>query len=277
MAVSTKEQFYPWTDVIIESWQQFEESVGELASRDWVFRGQCDANWELQTSISRLFDDVMEMKAAKSGKVMKFDRHAREKIMIESFIAGAHLYIQRFPEEKDLLEWLAIMQHHGAPTRLLDVTFSPYIALYFALERGNQECCVFAFNHKELYRKFEESIFETKDYKIELFKYHHREKSFIIPYEPKIKTERILAQQGLFLIPSNINKLESFQTILSRYNVNRKVCIRYRISPTLRYQGLVWLRKMNITSTSLFPGLDGFCRSIGFEVIESLQRLGRVY
>jgi hypothetical protein len=192
--------------------------------------------------------------------------------MIESFKAGAHLYIDKFPYKNNDVEWLAIMQHHGTPTRLLDVTFSPYIALYFALEKGNEECCVFAFNHTEL-SKIDKNSVDSKDFINIIFENRTGAQSFIIAYEPKMKNQRMLAQQGLFLIPSNINEKESFRDILGMYGLHGKCCKRYLISPSLRYDGLVRLKKMNITSTSLFPGLDGFCRSIGFEVIESMPRI----
>ncbi len=48
-------------------------------------------------------------------------------------------YRSHIRNEYDYLEWLSIMQHFGAPTRLLDFTYSIYIALYFAIEHMNQE------------------------------------------------------------------------------------------------------------------------------------------
>ncbi len=274
MPVTKKPPEIPWEEIRIESWEHFDELVDDLPSRKWVFRGHSDMTQELETSIGRLFDDFMKIKTSKSGKKLKFVRDKREKLMIESFISCAHLYLRRLPDEKESLEWLAIMQHHGAPTRLLDVTFSPNIASYFALEKGSGDCCVFGFNHKAL-SKIDFETLDIKEYKTEVFANHRGENSFIMPYEPKMKNERILAQQGLFLVPSNVE--DSFQDILDIYGIHGKACKRYVIPEALRYKGLVRLKKMNITSTSLFPGLDGFCRSIGFEVIEPLHRLGRVY
>jgi len=50
-----------------------------------------------------------------------------------------HMDPASLPSPDDKLAWLAIMQHYGVPTRLLDFTYSPYIALYFALRhRGNE-------------------------------------------------------------------------------------------------------------------------------------------
>jgi len=40
------------------------------------------------------------------------------------------------------------MQHHGAPTRLLDFTYSFYIAAYFALEESEKDCAIWALNMK---------------------------------------------------------------------------------------------------------------------------------
>lgn len=233
---------------------------------------------ELETSICRMFNDFHKIITSTSGKRLRIIRGEREKLMIESFKSCAHLYLKRLADEKDTLEWLAIMQHHGAPTRLLDVTFSPHIASYFALEKDSGDCCVFGFNHKVLSKKLPSKMdmenLDIEEYKSKVFENPRGSNSFIFPYEPKMKNDRILAQQGLFLVPSSVN--DSFQDILGTYGVSGEACRRYVIPQTLPYKGLVRLKKMNITSTSLFPGLDGFCRSIGFEVIEPLRRLGRV-
>ena len=70
--------------------------------------------------------------------------------MVSHFRANAHLYLPTLPTNSDSnLEWLSIMQHFGCPTRLLDVTASPYIALYFAIEIARTDAAVLAFNSEE--------------------------------------------------------------------------------------------------------------------------------
>lgn len=55
--------------------------------------------------------------------------------MLDEFQKKARLHIssEHRPELKDKISWLALMQHYGVPTRLLDFTYSPYAAFYFAL------------------------------------------------------------------------------------------------------------------------------------------------
>ena len=55
-------------------------------------------------------------------------------------------YASIAPAENEKVEWLALMQHYGAPTRLLDWTNSAYVALHFALNnrKSTEDCAVWA-------------------------------------------------------------------------------------------------------------------------------------
>jgi hypothetical protein len=74
MAVDKKVSDNPWEDIEIESWPEFEDLVEKLPTRQWVFRGHSDANWKLQSSICRLFDDFMKMREIKMGERISFIR-----------------------------------------------------------------------------------------------------------------------------------------------------------------------------------------------------------
>jgi hypothetical protein len=66
------------------------------------------------------------------------------------FQKKAHLFLTHIPERSDTFQWLALMQHHGAPTRLLDFTWSRHVAAFFALERTTKRAAVWAVNPKRL-------------------------------------------------------------------------------------------------------------------------------
>lgn len=86
-----------------------------------------------------------------------------EEVLLADFKRGAHLHSVGHVDDDDRLGWLALMQHHGTPTRLLDWTISPYVALYFAVEPPfGQAACVWAidlqmleFGNFELWRRLE--------------------------------------------------------------------------------------------------------------------------
>lgn len=68
----------------------------------------------------------------------------REIVLLNNFQRRAHHYIDDPPELDDRLEWLALMQHHGAPTRLLDFSHSFYVAAFFSMESAEQDAAVWA-------------------------------------------------------------------------------------------------------------------------------------
>jgi hypothetical protein len=266
-SINSKE---PWLEVQIKSWDQFDRSIDELGNREYLFRGQADKSWELTTSLDRSFESNQSIIYRAKRKKRSFAKKTHEEILIRSFQKNANLFLNFLPPRDEKLEWLAIMQHYGAPTRLLDVTLSPHIATFFALEEGLGDSCVFAIKHSELkmnnqffidkasYKDTQDAIFEGKD-------------RFVSVFNPEYGNERQVVQQGLFLVPSQIKP--PFDNLLSDYKdfADDEVCVKYIIPAKLRLSGLERLRRMNITSATLFPGIVGFSKSLKFQILETVQ------
>lgn len=106
------------------------DSNGEIDQKTWVFRGHKSVSYALAPSVERVAQDLPH-----PWKALEFQ-------LLREFQAKAPLHVptDRLPPAGDKLSWLALMQHYGVPTRLLDFTYSPYVALYFALrDRSTQE------------------------------------------------------------------------------------------------------------------------------------------
>ena len=90
-----------------------EELFSSTKSR-WWFRGQRDSNWDLLPSVQRDYSAQ------------------QERYMANLFYTAAHSRYPNCPPAEDYGAWLALMQHHGLPTRLLDWSHSLLVAAYFA-------------------------------------------------------------------------------------------------------------------------------------------------
>jgi hypothetical protein len=243
----------------IRSWAEFERIVRTHQYRKWVYRGQCDASHELKSSLFRDLEEVEKITVAATRKKKTINREGHEKIALRRFMDKAQLFLSNIPSEEHHLEWFAIMQHYGAPTRLLDFTFSAYVAAYFALESGIRNSAVYCLK-RTLFKQVDEEEYEDVD-KIYENILDTEYDDVLHVWEPKYPTQRLMAQQGVFLVPST-NKV-SHEKIVGYYDdaISEENFLKVIIPARLRSTGLKQLRKMNITSSNLFPGLDGFCRS----------------
>jgi hypothetical protein len=96
------------------------ELLGSFNEPKWAFRGQ---------GTDRVLAASIERVAIRPG--------IAEDDVMRGFRRRAHQYVTDVPSRDDDLEWLALMQHHGAPTRLLDWTRSPHVAAFFAAQSSN--------------------------------------------------------------------------------------------------------------------------------------------
>jgi hypothetical protein len=269
-SVSTIDLYDPWKEITVKSWAFFDESIEELGYRQCLFRGQADSTWGLRTSLDRSFKTNQEIILSAKGKKRSFAKIDHEKFLIKSFQKYANMYLKFLPPDEKKLEWLAIMQHYGAPTRLLDVTLSPHVATFFALESGTGDSSIFVIRHTELQEN--NKFFISKENYIEMqYAIFDNNERIVSVFNPEYGNERLFMQQGLFLIPSNIDL--PLHILLKDYQdfADNDVCIKYIIPAKLRLSGLERLKSMNITSATLFPGIDGFSKSLKFQVLETIQ------
>ncbi|MFZ2653740.1 MAG: FRG domain-containing protein [Victivallales bacterium] len=259
---------------------------------NWFYRGQSCANWSLMSSLER---------AIGSTHNPSWDCKHTEQWMLRKFCGFAHNYLAHPPKDDDLLEWLALMQHHGAPTRLLDCTYSFPVAAFFAAREAKTDFAVWAFN----WNLFSQSAIARFGLKIDpMFAalefhtaMHAKANEFLtnnasgalaFPTVLFHSNERLEAQQGMFLFPCDPSHtlLENIECLIDkpvissinepsniiRYDATASNVALFRqhwllklvLPKEERFNTLIDLHRMNIHDASLFPGLDGFTRSLGF-------------
>ncbi|MFC1994340.1 FRG domain-containing protein [Chloroflexota bacterium] len=252
------------------NFDEFMSGVDNYINRGWIFRGHKKDSWELQHRFERACDRL---------NVFGGDRTRVESNMIREFKRRLHHYTTNTPARDATDEWLALMQHHGTPTRLLDFTYSPYVATYFAFEYAEAESnvAIWAINngwfseqlkHREIkdkytaYRSLREEYGSFND----IFM-RPKPVKLILSVNPFRLNERLAYQRGLFLCPGDVSA--SMEENLAAYGDNDKIAehiIQFTIPTGLNnkhtIEVLEHLDTMNISRITLFPGLDGFAQSL---------------
>jgi hypothetical protein len=237
----------------------------------YIFRGQSDANWPLSSSLERIIGTRWS-----STEVTKFEDYS-----LDTFKSKFHLYDRDNLEPKSKLAWLGIMQHYGVPTRLVDFTVSPYVALYFALETyqptTKADIVVYALDYTAImeesikhlsakdttFKETRQSVTSKEDRifdeTVDRFSY-----DIVWVTQPGVHNTRLDLQGGCFVVSGNREVRIADALSLGLYGG----CdfTRFRIDGSL-YTGIfALLRKMNVTSKSLYGDLDGLARSIRMQM-----------
>lgn len=134
-------------EIEFRSWAEMLGQIVGDQSPGLIFRGM--PNWDY-SPISKL-ERVLNCANVESSQWKP-----RENSGLAFFKERARLHLANTPHDDDLLGWLALMQHYGAPTRLTDSTVSPFVACYFALEglQPNTDAALWSLNAFACRNKF---------------------------------------------------------------------------------------------------------------------------
>jgi hypothetical protein len=271
-----------------DSWEEFVEFV-KNPDDSWptlIYRGQANPDWKVESTLDRMEKHWFPKPCLGDGATTSFNRPRVERsTQLKRFKEMARGKINTYisPNED---EWWGLAQHHGLATPLLDWTYSPLVAMFFAFEDEKCECngkleipdnrAVFALAHHLLPE-------ETRD---------QRTKETKVPraFSPSEHASyRLTNQGGLFLrmpdpkyTQDNSGKLKVKHIDLESYiqenckhdtyqepsddgsgNTDpNRILQKFIISGKDRVNCLRFLDYANINRASLFPDLDGAARYV---------------
>jgi FRG domain-containing protein len=217
----------------LERLEQFEhlyEFAQAYRSGRWVFRGVSRESFTLVPKVGRANIETKN-----------------ERRIFEVFVREAVGHAPGLPESQ--WELLALAQHHGLPTRLLDWTENPLVAAFFAVSGDFQHdgAIYVAMVRDEVTEK------HLSPFGIES----------VLRYRPRFVTRRIAAQRGLFTVHPRPEQPISVGD-------HGSIIVRRVVLPSGFKTKLLWnLSRFDVNRRSLFPDLDGLAAHIGWMFSET--------
>ncbi|MEW8368784.1 MAG: FRG domain-containing protein [Candidatus Thiodiazotropha sp.] len=219
-----------------------------------AFRGLSDADYSLDTTLIRL-----------GGPYQQLERH-----LLRNFMKYAHRDVV---ERDSFWHWLSVAQHHGLPTRLLDWTHSPLVAMHFATantSKSDRDGVIWCINYERCHTLLPTAMRQSLEnegantFTTELLAEavpsleqldQLSDEPFLLFFEPPSMDDRIVNQFALFSVVSNASLgLDSW---IGRHP---ELCRKIIIPAALKWEIRDKLDQCNITERVLFPGLDGLTR-----------------
>lgn len=255
------------TEVTINNWnelndQLFKDTYNNNMNRfrsTFAYRGVAEKEYSLKNGLSRLGTPYKNM----------------EKNLLKQFKKYAHRNIV----DKDTdWHWLSVAQHHGLPTRLLDWTYSPFVALHFATVDLNfhdgKDAAVWKVNFSQTHDLLQgnqtkvlddigarifsvDALSKTLKTIEDLDDLNSSKSDYALFFEPSAIDDRIVNQFGYFSVISN--PLMSFDDWLNTEQAKDVDATKIIIPAKLKWEIRDKLDQSNITERVLMPGLDGLC------------------
>lgn len=236
---------------------RFDEKIGRTRSR-FLYRGISNADFSMTTSLRR---NCKDQSARLEHSILR---------NFEKYVAISEPYISDS-------EWKAMVvgQHHGLPTRLMDWTYSPLIAMHFAtsgvpLENYEEndfaiwEIDIVEINsllpiaYSNIIKKHSAFLFtlemlEQENISLEKYDEDMGENSLIV-IEPPTIDQRIMNQFAYFaVIPQKMVHIETFLELCTTHTK------KYIISKKIKWEVREMLDKLNANERIVYPGVDGLC------------------
>lgn len=231
----------------LNNWREFLTFIDEVKKHyQYIWRGQSDSEWDLVSSFNRLFNNY-----AHNHRMLETAKRHLDRF---KYIARGRIDYDVVCEDNDDEMW-ALAQHYGLATPLLDWTYSPFVALFFAI-------------HDQLGKNPDVSIWSLAN----LSKLNTYADSHGIPkierFNPRQrKNSRLISQNALFTkVPFNFSVNSWVENIVSKSNQEDELVyimkIDIKFSKNDIRDCLIFLNRMNINYYTLFPDAQGatnFC------------------
>jgi hypothetical protein len=223
---------------------------------NFIYRGHANNEkeiWKLLPSIARLYNSTnINDLGSKHGYWRDFE----EKILKE-FERKSITYIQKLP--KNEIDWMVLGQHYGLPTRLLDWTQNPLVALFFAIiDDSNVESHVWAASIVETWSI--NAPVDTLDNVIKLL--------------PSQIDSRIISQNGCFTIhplPAGITPITPLEELFDNEEGDSGILELTKIvipdDSKLKDEMLIQLGRQGIDYSFIFPDLTGLCKQLKIDFL----------
>lgn len=209
----------------------------------WIFRGVSDVAFELIPSVGRSLWPGHHLYGGL--------RAEHEQLVLEMFEARCVAFLEHRPASR--LEVMLHAQHHGMPTRLLDWTFSPLVALFFALNGSRRGVDV------AVYAGIPPKSLHESPIRYEVEQNPLQSKQDYLVHPPWVN-RRISAQQSCFTLHAEVKApiqlSQMAQIIISADKV-----------PLMQRE----LHNLGVKAETIFPDLDGLAKSITFDIFGPLD------